>query len=365
MSTPKLISRYILRQFLMSFFAVMLTLGFIILLFDVIELMKKESVVPSFGFSNVLTMGLLKLPNMLITILPFGVLIGGIIVFWRLTKSHELVIIRAAGQSVWQFVTPLLVMSFLIGVFSVTVFNPFSAAMYAKFERMDDARKGLPHFSTASKDLWLREHRNEKMYTLHANGLRQEKYELTLRDVSIMEFSESNVFLKRIDARHATLHDGFFVLEDARTYVPGKNIEFSGTVNIPTELTLGKIQENFASPETISFWDLPKLIDFFESSGFSAHSHRLHLHSLIVSPFLLMTMILIAAVFSVDPNQRRGGGALKLSGAIVCGFLLYFMTKITYAMGFAANLPIVFATWSPPVIFALLSIAVLLHREDG
>ena len=44
MSTPKLISRYILRQFLMSFFAVMLTLGFIILLFDVIEMMKKVGV---------------------------------------------------------------------------------------------------------------------------------------------------------------------------------------------------------------------------------------------------------------------------------------------------------------------------------
>ena len=145
MSAPKLISRYILRQFLMSFFAVMLTLGFIILLFDVIELMKKEAAVPSFGFANVLVMGLLKLPNMLITILPFGVLIGAIIVFWRLTKSHELVIIRAAGQSVWQFITPLLIISFLIGVFSVTVFNPFAATMYAKYQRLDDDRKGLPN----------------------------------------------------------------------------------------------------------------------------------------------------------------------------------------------------------------------------
>lgn len=361
MSTPKLISRYILRQFLMSFFAVMLTLGFIILLFDVIEMMKKDAV----SFVSVMTMSLLKLPNMLITILPFGVLIGGIIVFWRLTKSHELVIIRAAGESVWQFITPLLVMSFLIGVFSVTVFNPFAATMYTKFERLDDDRKGMPYISTASRDLWLREHRDGKMYTLHANGLRQEEYELILRDVSIMEFSEDNLFLKRINARKATLRDGRFELRDVKSYAPGKTIESAETMDIPTDLTLGKIQENFASPETISFWDLPKLIDFFESSGFSAHSHRLKLHSLIVSPFLLMTMILIAAVFSVDPNQRRGGGALKLSCAIVSGFLLYFMTRITYAMGFAANLPIVFATWSPPIIFALLSVAVLLHREDG
>lgn len=363
MSAPKIISQYIIRQFLMSFFAVMLTLGAIILLFDIIEVMKKEAV-SSFGFSNILTLGLLKLPNMILTILPFIILIAAIIVFRRLTKSHELVIIRSAGQSVWQFITPLLLTSFIIGVFSVTVFNPFSAAMFNKYQRMDDDRKGIPHISS-SQGLWLREHRDGKMYVLHALGLHQDKYELNLKNVSILVFSDENVFLRRIDAAKAILNESFFELKDARNYENGKVIEKNDVLKIPTELTLGKIQENFASPETISFWALPEIITFFENSGFSAHSHRLHLQSLLVSPFLLMTMILIAAVFTVDPNQRRGGSALKVSAAIACGFLLYFMTRITYAMGFSTALPIAFAVWSPPLIFAFISIAVLLHQEDG
>ena len=363
MPGPKIISQYIIRQFLMSFFAVMLTLGSIILLFDVIEVMKKEAA-SSFGFANVLTLGLLKLPNMILTILPFIVLIASIIVFRRLTKSHELVIIRAAGQSVWQFITPLLLTSFIIGVFSVTVFNPFSATMFSKYQRLDDDRKGTPRI-TSSQGLWLREHRDGKMYVLHARGLHQEKYELTLKNVSILIFSNENVFLKRIDANKAFLNEGFFELKDVRSYENGKTIEKQDSVTIPTELTLGKIQENFASPETISFWDLPEIIRFFENSGFSAHSHRLHLQSLLVSPFLLMTMILISAVFSVDPNQRRGGNALRVSTAIACGFLLYFMTRITYAMGFSTALPIAFAVWSPPLIFAFISIAMLLQQEDG
>ena len=363
MPAPKILSQYTIRQFLMSFFAVLLTLGSIILLFDVIEIMKKEAV-SSFGFSNILTLSLLKLPNMILTILPFVVLIASIIVFRRLTKSCELVIIRAAGQSVWQFITPLLLTSFIIGVFSVTVFNPFSATMFSKYQRMDDDRKGVPHISS-SQGLWLREHRDGKMYVLHARGLHQEKFELSLKSVSILIFNDEDVFLKRIDASQALLGEGVFNLKDVRIYENGKTIETTDALDIPTELTLGKIQENFASPETISFWDLPEVIDFFESSGFSAHSHRLHLQSLFASPFLLMTMILISAVFTVDPNQRRGGGALKVSAAVACGFMLYFMTRITYAMGFSTALPIAFATWSPPLIFALISISVLLHKEDG
>ncbi len=363
MPMPRILSRYIIRQFLMSFFAVMLTLGFVILLFDVIELMKKGTTKISYSFGEVLIMASLKLPNMLQTLLPFAVLIGAIIVFWRLTKSHELVIIRSAGQSVWQFVAPLMVTAFVLGVLNVTVFNPFSAAMFAKYQRLEDKKVDTPIISI--QGLWLREHRDNKMYVVHADAIRQEKYNLTLRVVSIMEFSDQDEFLRRIDANTAFLKDGFFLLSDASIYEKGKNIEKHQDLLFPTSLTLGKIQENFASPQTISFWDLPDLINFFESTGFSAHSHRLHLQSLFASPFLLLTMILIAAVFSINPNQRQGGGLLRISVGIAIGFLLYFLTRITYALGFSTALPTAFAIWSPIIIFSLVMVSILLHQEDG
>lgn len=364
MSMPRIISWYIVRQFLMSFFAVMLTLGFVVVLFDVIELMKKGTTKIAYSFSDVLIMAFLKLPNMWQTLLPFAVLIGAIIVFWRLTRSHELVIIRAAGQSVWQFVTPLLITAFILGLFNVTMFNPFAAAMFAKYQRLEDKKTDVPHI-TSFQGLWLREHRDDKMYVVHADAIRQEKFDLTLKVVTIMEFSEKDEFLRRIDADSAILNQGSFHLENARIYVKGKTIETHPFLDFPTGLTLGKIQENFASPETISFWALPDLINFFEQTGFSAHSHRLHLQSLIASPFLFITMVLIAAVFSVNPNQRQGGSLLRISIGIAIGFLLYFMTKITYALGFSTSLPTAFAIWSPIIIFALLSISALLHKEDG
>ena len=363
MSMPRILSRYTIRQFLTSFFAVMLALGFVIVLFDVIELMKKGSAKITYTFGDVLIMALLKLPNMLQTILPFAVLIGAIIVFWRLTRSHELVIIRSAGQSAWQFITPLMVTAFVLGILNVTVFNPFSAAMFAKYQRLEDKKADLPTVNI--QGMWLREHRDDKMYVVHADAIRQEKYNLTLKIVSIFEFSKDDRFLRRIDADSALLADGFFLLTDVRIYEKGRNIQNHKDLMFPTSLTLGKIQENFASPETISFWDLPDLIRFFERTGFSSHSHRLHLQSLIASPFLLVTMILIAAVFSINPNQRQGGSLLRISTGIASGFLLYFTTRITYALGFSTALPIAFAIWSPIVIFASIMTAILFHQEDG
>ena len=371
MGTPKIISRYILRQFITSFIAVFLALGFIIYVFDVVDYMKHQFSNQDFGFGSVLLVCLLKQPNMLQIVLPFIVLIATIVSLWRLVKTSELVIIRAAGRSVWQFITPILISAGVIGVLNFSLFNPLSAKFYTEFERLNDMRRGDTHINMKESDLWLREHRDGKMYVLHAGRIRQEKIGnqklVTVKDISILEFNEDDQFTKRIDSESAWLDEANsqFIMSNVKTFQAGFMIEKTETATFPTSLTVSKIQSNFASSETISFWELPGLIQFFDKSGFSSHTPRLQLHSMLVSPLTLIAMVLIAAVFSVDPNQRGGGGALRVTAAVLFGFLLFFLSRITYAMGYANNLPIVIATWAPPLIFILFAVARLFHKEDG
>lgn len=371
MGTPKILSRYILRQFLTSFIAVFFALSFIIYVFDVVDYMKHQFSNQDFGFVSVLLVCLLKQPNMIQIILPFIVLIATIVSLWRLVKTSELVIIRASGRSVWQFITPILISAGIIGILNFSLFNPLSAKFYTEFERLNDIRRGEAHINMKEADLWLREHRDGKMYVLHAGRIRQEKIKdqkfVTVKDISILEFNEKDEFIKRTDSVSAWLDEpnGQFILNDVTIFQSGFLVEKIPTSTFKTNLTVNKIQNNFATTETISFWDLPGLIEFFDKSGFSSHSQRLQLHSLLVSPLTLIAMVLIAAVFSIDPNQRAGGGALRVTAAILFGFLLFFLSRITYAMGHSNNLPIVIATWAPPFIFILVAVARLFHKEDG
>jgi lipopolysaccharide export system permease protein len=47
------------------------------------------------------------------------------------------------------------------------------------------------------------------------------------------------------------------------------------------------------------------------------------------------------------------------------GFLFYFFNRFTYALGLSSTLPLLLAAWAPTVVAALVSLAYLLHREDG
>lgn len=340
----------------------------LILLFDMIELIRRAAAHPNLSFVILFGMALLKLPQMMNTVLPFAVLLGGMIVFWRLSRSHELVVMRAIGVSAWQFLLPILLLVLLVGIGNVTLLNPLGAALYARYERLEDILllRRINPLSLSESGLWLREMVGERQAVVHTAHIRQEGRILRMYRISIFLFRDQDSFIERVEAVSGVLqNNGHYELYQAWVMQPGQPSIHHEVLCLPTTLTVGRIQENFASPETMPVWALPRFVRFFETAGFSAHAHRLHLQSLIASPFLLCAMVLVAAAFAMPQGYRRGGEGVRIAGAVGAGFLLYFFSKITYALGQSATLPLELAAWSPAIITTLLGLAAVFHFEDG
>ena len=103
-------------------------------------------------------MAALKLPHTAQEAMPFAVLFGTMLAFWRLTRNNELVIARTAGLSVWQFLTPAVVVALLVGVIAVTVFNPVASSMETTYEQLDKhfLRQGSDQLALlVNSGLWL------------------------------------------------------------------------------------------------------------------------------------------------------------------------------------------------------------------
>ena len=128
---------------------------------------------------------------------------------------------------------------------------------------------------------------------------------------------------------------------------------------------MDRIKENFIDPEAISFWDLPETIKFYEQSGFSVVRHKMRYLSLWASPFLLMAMVLVAAVFALRGNTRRGGVMFMIVGGISTGFIVYFLSQVIYAFGINSYIPMILAVWTPTLIITMISASLLLHIEGN
>ena len=359
---------YVVRQFLKAFGIALGVIMGVIYLFDVIELLRRASTHGNAGYAALLELGLLKLPQMLETVLPFSVLVGAMACLWQLTRSNELVVARAAGTSVWEILAPVVGTALLIGIVEITLFNPLSAALYRTYEHMqDELALTSPNnpLLFGENGLWLREGQGDKQIWIHAQAARQEGFILKLRGMSVTVTDQRNQLLYSVEAPLGELKDGTFHLTNPAVMKPGVAVTHQPSMDFTTQLTLARIQNNFASPESLSFWELPGFIKFFESAGFSANRQRLYFQSLLAMPLLLCAMMLLAAVFSLTPNLRSGGVATRVAAATGSGFVLYFFTRVVYALGVSATLPVSMAAWSPAVVVSLIGLGALFHLEDG
>lgn len=360
------LSIYIGRQFFRSFVGLLLIILLIVLLFDMVELLRRAHGEANISFTQLMEMALLKMPYMAQKVFPFAALFGGMLTFWRLARHHELVVSRAAGISAWQFLLPVIIIGFLLGVLMTTALNPLASASLSQFERREDLMlKGNQNFMDIGQSgIWLRQANDEGQTVIRASKILTANSEITLYDVSIFQYQGSDEFYQRIDAGYAKLEDGFWRVHNARIQVPEAPPLLEEIVWMETELTPTSIQDGFAPPETMSFWALPGFISKMEESGFSALRHRLYLHALLASPLLMCAMVLIAATFTLR-NSRKGGATFVITGGVLTGFVLYFFSDIVFALGQSDNIPVVLAAWTPSGVATLLGLAMLLHLEDG
>ena len=75
-------------------------------------------------------------------------------------------------------------------------------------------------------------------------------------------------------------------------------------------------------------------------------------------------MALVAAGFSMRP-ARRGGVARMIGGGVSVGFALFLFSKVAEEFGQSGALPVTLAAWAPAASGLMLSVAMLLHTEDG
>ncbi len=359
------LSRYLTRIYILNFFGLLAILLGVVFLFDTIELLRRAAKVDDVPASLVIKMSLLKLPEMATIIAPFAILFSALYSFWQLAKRHELVILRAAGVSVWQFLLPVTLSAMTAGFIMITLINPLSAAFYSQYsslERTHLKREDTSIIAVFDQGLWLRQDMMDKGYAiLHAGNIDPD---WRLRDVMVLSFGKDNLFRERLDAPSATLKRGYWLLKDAVHNAPGKTSSRSDAISIPTTLTAKDIEESFSSPQSMGFWMMPSFIRTLEATGFDSTRVRIHFQSLLSQPFLYAAMVLLAACVALR-QQRQGQSFTFVVIGVLTGFAIFLMSNFLQALGSSHQLPVFLAAWSPTLIATLFGTTILLMLEDG
>jgi lipopolysaccharide export system permease protein len=290
--------------------------------------------------------------------MPFAALLGSMIAFLNLSRRLELVVARAAGVSVWQFLAPAVTVAVALGVVEISVYNPLSTMMKRQSEEVEADIFGGPRSSGIGS--WFSQQSVDGRTIVHA----QRAAAVEFTHFQAFSFDPDGTFSQRVDAERAFLRDGFWELRNTTVVAPGFDTQTAGVFLLATNLSEAEVSQAFTAPDTVSFWDLSPLADQMERAGFDGGAYRLRFQQLLALPAMLVAMVLIASCFSLR-LFRMGGIQTMIFGGVGAGFVLYVATKVVGDLGGVGALNPVVAGWLPAIVGSLIGVFVLLQQEDG
>lgn len=360
---------YFARRFLLALMIVSGIFTGIVMMIEVVEQFKRTNA-EQLGFSDVILLSLLHLPALMYPIMPLIVILATLMLFLGLARSSELVIARAAGRSGMKNLIAPIVVTLVLGLLLVSIFNPIVAATSKQYEatvsRYVSGSESV--LSISAEGLWLRQGNPDSQTVIRALGSNLDGTKLV--DVSFFSFTASGTPLSRIQAASAVLTEGAWILSDVKKWRllgsanPERDSQNYATLRVPSDLTREQIRDSFGTPSSIAIWDLPAFISQLDRAGFSALQHRVWLQTELAQPLFLVAMVLIGAGFTMRHTRFGGTGPMVLS-ALLIGVALFFVRNFAQVLGENGQLPVYLAAWSPPVAAILMALALILHLEDG
>jgi lipopolysaccharide export system permease protein len=355
------LSRYFLTRYAITVFWFFIGVAAIIFLIDFSEVSGRYSDAKGASLPAVFLLTLMRLPLILQQTIPFIALFAGMAALIALNRRSELVIARAAGISVWQFMFPFLLGAFLLGVGSSVILNPL-AAIGQQLALSQEAAWSDSGNPTSNEVPWMRQITGKDDTIIGASSV-LENGTLLMQPVFI-HFDSDGRIAYRQDASTAKLQDGYWILNDVIETHPGEKPLRLASVKVRTNLKQEFLQERLAQPDTVAFYDLSNKIAVARSFGISTKRLETQFHSLLSMPFLLVAMTLIAATVSLKFSRFNQSRSVILGG-IISGFVLYVTTVLVKAFGSSGVVPPFVATWSPVIVAMALGATILLHQEDG
>ncbi len=313
---------------------------------------------------------LLNAPQAVNQVLPLIVLLSTVAFFINLARTSELIATRAAGRSALGALVAPVVVVLMLGTFATTMLNPIVAATSKKYNELAQSYRsgGVSTLSISTEGLWLRQATEDGQMVIRA--YRSNPDASVLFDVTFMAYDAEGAPVRRLHADSAELRELEWYLRNVKDWplARGTNSEANSSTHseliIPSTLTIERIRESFGHPSTVSIWELPDFIEQLDQAGFSSRQHQVWMQSEVARPVFLVSMVLIAAAFTMR-HTRFGGTGIAVLTAVLLGFALYFARSFALILGENGQLPVLLAAWAPPVASVLLAFGPLLHAEDG
>ena len=351
---PKILDRYIMKKFLMTFFIALLIIILIIIIFDISEKIENfvEHEVPlkSIIFDYYLNF----LPYFINMFSPLIVFITVIFFTSRMAANSEIVAILSGGVSYHRMMVPYMVSATIIALLSLVLnlfIIPRSNATRVEFEtkyvdqNYTKYSRNNVHYQIAP---------GQFVYVQSFSAYNNTAYKFTLESI------EDNKLVSKLTAESAkwdSTLDGWHLRRYfIRDYSKGleDRVRCGEAMDTVIALKLSDFYRNQKTVETLPQKDLNALITTQKMRGDTNVMYaQIEKNRRMTLPFsaLILTIMGVA----LTSKKKRGGIGFNLALGIGLAFLYILFLKFSEMFVFTGTLSAALAMWLPNFVYTIIA----------
>ena len=343
---------YLTRVLAVRILAVLAGIGLLAVGLDMVE--NATDVIARHGAGRLAEYAVLRLPLVLVTVLPLCVLIGAVLGFLTLALRSEMVVLRAAGMNSLRMLLLLVPLCLALGaaqnLLASWLAPAAETALAARFPEVADAPR-------LDREMWLRD-----WGAVIRVGSARDRGRV-LSDVSIFELDKSGRLSQRIDAAEARYADGAWQLTGVRSQPVGARAEDLPGLTWKSRLTPDGVLSAARRSEMVGASELREILAGEVPGGRGMPFYSMQFWSGYAAFLTPLVMLLFGSLAGFG-LVRSGGGAryVMVSAAGGIGFIL--VQGVFNSLGEVGAVPAAPAAFAAPLLFTVLGLWSVMLAEE-
>lgn len=305
-----------------------------------------------YGFVESLVYALMCLPNEIYQFSPLLILLGSIIALSILSSHRELAVMRASGFSILHIMGSVLFAAFsLIIVISVLGEYVGPALNYKAVIRKENAQNAGQAVVT-SRGTWFHLDNN----FIHVDSVVDRRL---LNGITRYEFDNDHHLKSATFAKSMIFQDHQWLMRDVvQTRFYEERTQSQAFAEMPFDLPINTnlLKVGLIDPNEMSLPRLGKFSQYLEENGLQSSEYRYNFWQRIFQPLASLVMIFLAIPFVLGAMRNSSMGWRIIMG-ILTGFAFFVLNAMLGQLCIVYQLPPIFAALIPPLLFALIGIA--------
>lgn len=350
----KLLDRYVVRQFLGTFFLLVLGIPLLFIIADITDnvddYLDRGIALGNLGLSYVF-----QFPQFMVYAFPIAALVATVFTVGGMTRHQEITAAKAGGVSFWRVFLPLGILSIAlaVGAFSLSEVVPVSLRKRAELIGEAPQRSSGPRINFV-----FQTEREGVLSARRLDASTGELIEVALERNATAESPGVHLMARRAIWRPVggwRLEDGWrreLHADGTERAVKFDTLALPGLVEEPEDL-MAEPRE----PELMRYAEVGRFIGAIERSGGNPAGLKVERAQKLAVPAAVIVIVLFGAPLVTSPG--RGGAAYGVGVSLGITIIYMLMFRVGKAIGSSGAVDPLWAAWTPNVVFLVAGLVLM------